>query len=76
MEDKQPPQMLIRFKPDVVNSRPKSVVIMAGINNISENTGPITIENTAKNIISMAEIATTNDIKVYICSTLPAIDFP
>jgi len=70
------PQMLIRFKPDVVNLKPKSVVIMAGINDIAGNTGPITIRNTADNIISMAEIALANNISVYICSTLPAIDFP
>ena len=70
------PQMLVRFKPDVVNLNPKSVVILAGINDIAGNTGPITIENTAENIISMAEIAMANNIKVYICSTLPAIDFP
>ena len=70
------PQMLIRFKPDVVNLKPKSVVIMAGINDIAGNTGPITIGNTADNIISMAEIALANNISVYICSTLPAIDFP
>ena len=70
------PQMLVRFKPDVVNLNPKSVVIIAGINDIAGNTGPITIENTAENIISMAEIAMANNIKVYICSTLPAIDFP
>ena len=70
------PQMLIRFKPDVVNLNPKAVVILAGINDIAENTGPITIENIAENIISMAEIAKANDIKVLICTTLPAIDFP
>ena len=70
------PQMLIRFKPDVVNLNPKAVVILAGINDIAGNTGPITIENTAENIISMAEIAKANEIKVFICSTLPAIDFP
>ena len=69
------PQMLIRFKPDVVNLNPKAVVIMAGTNDIAGNTGPISIENTAENIISMAEIAKANNIKVYICSTLPAIDF-
>ena len=68
--------MLIRFKPDVVNLNPKSVVIMAGINDIAGNTGSITIESTAENIISMAEIAIANDISVYICSTMPAIDFP
>ena len=70
------PQMLIRFKSDVVNLTPKSVVILAGINDIAGNTGPISIGNTAENIISMAEIALANDIEVYICSTLPALDFP
>ncbi len=70
------PQMLIRFKPDVVNLNPKSVVIMAGINDIAGNTGSITIANTAENIISMVEIAVASNISVYICSTLPAIDFP
>ena len=70
------PQMLIRFKPDVVNLNPKAVVILAGINDIAENTGPITLENISENIISMAEIAEANDIKVLICTTLPAIDFP
>jgi lysophospholipase L1-like esterase len=70
------PQMLIRFRPDVVNLNPKSVVILAGINDIAGNTGPISLENTAENIISMTEIAIANNIKVYICSTLPAIDFP
>ena len=69
------PQMLIRFRPDVVNLNPKAVVILAGINDIAGNTGPILLENTAENIISMAEIAKANNIKVYICSTLPAIDF-
>ena len=70
------PQMLIRFRPDVVNLNPKAVVILAGINDIAGNTGPISLENTAENMISMAEIAKANNIKVYICSTLPAIDFP
>ena len=70
------PQMLIRFKPDVVNLIPKAVVILAGINDIAENTGHISIENIAENIISMSEIAKSNKIDVYICSTLPAIDFP
>ena len=70
------PQMLLRFKSDVVNLNPKSVVIMAGTNDIAGNTGPISIENTAENIFSMAEIAIANNISVYICSTLPAIDFP
>ncbi len=70
------PQMLIRFKPDVVNLKPKSVVILAGINDIAENTGPMKIHNIAENIFSMAEIARVNNINVYICSVLPAKDFP
>ena len=69
------PQMLVRFRPDVINLNPKAVVIMAGTNDIAGNTGLISIENTAENIFSMAEIAMTNNIAVYICSTLPAIDF-
>ena len=70
------PQMLIRFKPDVVNLKPKSVVILAGINDIAENTGPIKIENIAENIFSMTEIALANNIEVFICSVLPAKAFP
>ncbi len=69
------PQMLIRFKSDVVNLKPKAVVIMAGTNDLAGNTGVISIKNTAENIFSMAEIAMANNIAVYICSTLPAIDF-
>jgi lysophospholipase L1-like esterase len=70
------PQMLIRFKPDVVNLKPKAVVILAGINDIAGNTGPIQMENIAENIQSMAEISKANRIQVLICSVLPAIDFP
>mgnify|MGYP001428462749 CR=1 FL=1 len=70
------PQMLIRFKPDVVNLKPKAVVILAGINDIAGNTGPMEIENIAENIFSMSEIAEANNITVYICSVLPAKDFP
>jgi len=69
------PQMLVRFRADVINLNPKAVVIMAGTNDIAGNTGLISIENTAENIFSMAEIAMANNIAVYICSTLPAIDF-
>ncbi len=69
------PQMLVRFRSDVIDLNPKAVVIMAGTNDIAKNTGPISIKNTADNIISMSEIAIANNIDVYICSTLPAIDF-
>ena len=70
------PQMLIRFKPDVINLKPKAVVILAGINDIAGNTGPMQVENIAENIQSMAEISKANEIQVLICSVLPAIDFP
>ena len=69
------PQMLVRFRSDVVSLNPKAVVIFAGTNDIAGNTGLISLENTAENIFSMAEIAMANNIAVYICSTLPAIDF-
>jgi len=69
------PQMLVRFREDVVNLQPKVVVILAGINDIAENTGPSKLENVAGNLISMAEIAKVNGIKVIFSSVLPAIAF-
>ncbi|MFT4664113.1 MAG: lysophospholipase L1-like esterase [Polaribacter sp.] len=70
------PQMLIRFRADVVELQAKKVVILAGINDIAENTGPMSIEQTAGNIFSMAEIAKANGIEVVLCSVLPASYFP
>jgi len=69
------PQMLIRFRPDVIDLRPAAVVILAGINDIAENTGPSTVKMIAGNIISMAELAESNGIKVIISSILPASGF-
>lgn len=70
------PQMLIRFRPDVIDLKPAAVIILAGINDIAQNTGPMTLEQTFGNIVSMAELARANNIKVVICSVLPAFDFP
>ncbi|TVZ59355.1 lysophospholipase L1-like esterase [Flavobacteriaceae bacterium MAR_2010_105] len=70
------PQMLLRFKQDVIELKPAVVVILAGINDIAGNTGPSTIDMIFDNIISMVELAKTNNIKVVICSVLPAKDFP
>jgi lysophospholipase L1-like esterase len=70
------PQMLVRFRPDVVNLKPKVVVILAGTNDIAGNTGPSTPEMIEDNIASMVEIAKANNIKVVICSILPAYDYP
>ena len=69
------PQMLLRFRQDVINLKPSAVVILAGINDIAENTGPSTIQMIVDNIVSMAELAKANDIKVILCSVLPAYDF-
>lgn len=65
------PQMLVRFRPDVVNLKPKVVVILAGINDINGNTGPSTLEMIEDNIRSMTELAKANNIKVVLSSVLP-----
>jgi len=70
------PQMLIRFRQDVIALKPKVVVILAGTNDIAGNTGPMTLEMIANNIISMCEIAQVNGINVIISSVLPAFDYP
>ncbi len=68
-------QMLIRFRPDVIALRPSVVVIHAGINDIAENQGPISLENIYGNIISMIQLAKANKINVVISSILPANHF-
>lgn len=70
------PQMLIRFRQDVVNLQPKIVVILAGTNDIAGNTGPSTLEMIEDNIASMVEIAKANNIKILLCSVLPVYDYP
>jgi len=70
------PQMLVRFREDVVNLQPKVVIILAGINDIAENTGPSKIENVAGNIFSMCELAQAHGCKPILCSVLPASGFP
>jgi lysophospholipase L1-like esterase len=70
------PQMLIRFRADVIALKPTMVVLLAGANDIAGNTGPSTLEMILNNIISMAELAKANQIEVILCSLLPAYDFP
>jgi lysophospholipase L1-like esterase len=70
------PQMLVRFRADVIALKPKVVVILAGINDIAGNTGPSTLEMITNNIFSMAELAKANNIKVILCSVLPTTNFP
>jgi len=69
------PQMLIRFRPDVIDLKPQIVVILAGINDIAGNTGPSTEKMIVDNIVSMAELAKSNSVDVILCSILPANDF-
>lgn len=70
------PQMLLRFREDVINLNPSVVIILAGTNDIAGNSGYISLESIIDNIKSMAEIANANGIKVIISSILPAIDYP
>ena len=70
------PQMLIRFRQDVIALQPKVVVILAGTNDIAGNTGPSTLEMIEDNLASMAELANANEIRVVLSSVLPAYDYP
>jgi lysophospholipase L1-like esterase len=65
------PQMLIRFRPDVIDLKPKAVVILAGTNDIAGNTGPMTNEEIEGNLASMTELATANRIRVVLASVTP-----
>jgi len=69
------PQMLVRFRPDVIVLHPKVVVILAGTNDLSGNTGPTTLEAIQDNLVSMAELAKSNSIKVVLASILPVSDY-
>ncbi len=70
------PQMLVRFRQDVVDLKPKVVLILAGTNDIAGNTGPSTPEMIEDNLMTMADIAKANGIKVVLCSITPAFDYP
>jgi lysophospholipase L1-like esterase len=70
------PQMLVRFRQDVIALKPAVVVILAGTNDIAGNTGPSTIEMIEDNLASMAELAQANAIAVVLSSVLPVFDYP
>lgn len=70
------PQLLSRFRQDVINLKPKVVVINIGTNDIAGNTGPYDAEFTLGNIKSMAELAKANGIKVILSSVTPAGEYP
>ena len=69
------PQMLIRFRPDVIAHKPKIIVILAGTNDIAGNTGPMTLDMIEDNYASMADLARANGIKVVFASVLPIHDY-
>jgi len=66
------PQIIDRFNRDVVSLKPELVIILAGINDIAQNTGYISIPETFTNIINMVEIANSHNIAPVLCSVLPA----
>ena len=69
------PQMLIRFTQDVLDLKPKVVVILAGTNDIAGNTGYASVKMITDNIRAMAQLAAVNDIRVVLCSVLPVYDY-
>jgi len=69
------PQMLIRFRRDVIELKPKVVVILAGTNDIAGNTGPTSLEAIEDNLSSMADLATAHGIRVVLASLLPVSDY-
>jgi hypothetical protein len=70
------PQMLVRMFHDVINLKPAAMVLLAGINDIAQNTGPQTEEMVEQNIQAMAELAQKHGIKIILCSVLPVSDYP
>lgn len=69
------PQMLVRFRPDVIALQPKAVVILAGTNDLAGNTGPMPVSAIEDNLVSMAELASTNKIHVVLASVLPVSNY-
>jgi acyl-CoA thioesterase-1 len=70
------PQMLLRFRQDVITLQPKAVVILAGTNDIAENTGPITLAGIEDNLVSMVDLAKRAGIRVILSALVPAAKYP
>jgi len=68
-------QMLVRMYPDVIDLKPAALIILAGTNDISRNTGPETITMIEENFQAMAELAQVHGIKVILCSVMPVSDY-
>jgi lysophospholipase L1-like esterase len=69
------PQMLVRFRPDVIALKPTVVVILAGTNDLAGNTGPTTLAAIEDNLISIYDLAHANGIRVVLASVLPVSDY-
>jgi lysophospholipase L1-like esterase len=70
------PQLLLRFRQDVIDLRPRVVHILAGTNDIAGNTGPSTLKMIQDNFLCMTEIAMANRVQLVFASIPPAGDFP
>jgi len=70
------PQMLVRFRQDVIALHPTVVVILAGTNDLAGNTGETTLEAVEDNLTSMCELARLHGIRVVLASVLPAVEYP
>jgi acyl-CoA thioesterase I len=70
------PQMLVRFRQDVIALKPEVVVILAGTNDLAGNTGPVTLEQVEDAFASMCDLAAANNIRVVLSSILPVYDYP
>ena len=68
-------QMLVRFRQDVIALRPQAALILAGTNDIAENTGPYRQEDTLGHLQSMVELAMAHGIHVVLASILPARNY-
>lgn len=68
------PQMLLRFRPDVIDLHPAVVVILAGTNDIAGNTGPMTLQQSEDNLATMSELAHLHGIRVVLSSVMPVND--
>jgi lysophospholipase L1-like esterase len=70
------PQILLRFRQDVISLKPEVVVVLAGTNDVAENTGPTTLGAIEDNLTSMVELAKRNGIRVVLASVLPVLQYP
>jgi lysophospholipase L1-like esterase len=69
------PQMLVRFRQDVIDLHPKVVIILAGTNDIAGNTGPMRLEDIEDDYASIADLARANGIKLIYSSVLPVHNY-